>query len=120
MPLLLKSCPNLQTLVFKGLIHRVTNRCGDACACNPGQKKRKRMKKLKEVCCLQTCRVKVLEISDYGGCFKELKQMIHFVDNLECLEILKVGVDPDKNSELVRANVMPLPRLSSKCTIQFI
>ncbi|WZY69131.1 hypothetical protein YC2023_001371 [Brassica napus] len=107
MPLLLKSCPNLQTLVFKGLLHRVTNRCGDACACNPGQKKRKRIKKL-------------LEISDYGGYFQELKQMSHFLDNLECLETLKVGVNPDKNSEFVRDDVMALPRLSSKCTIQFI
>ncbi|CAF2149028.1 unnamed protein product [Brassica napus] len=120
MPLLLKSCPNLQTLVFKGLLHRVTNRCGDACACNPGQKKRKRIKKMKEVCCLQTCRVKLLEISDYGGYFQELKQMSHFLDNLECLETLKVGVNPDKNSEFVRDDVMALPRLSSKCTIQFI
>ncbi|KAG5413608.1 hypothetical protein IGI04_001175 [Brassica rapa subsp. trilocularis] len=120
MPLLLKSCPNLQTLVFKGLLHRVTNRCGDACACNPGRKKRKRMKNMKEVCCLQTCRVNVLEISDYGGRFQELKQMRHFLDNLECLETLKVGVDPDKNSEFVRANVMALPRLSSRCSIQFI
>ncbi|KFK36121.1 hypothetical protein AALP_AA4G080600 [Arabis alpina] len=45
MPLLLKSCPILQTLVIKGLVHRVTNRCGDACACipkNPRQKKKKR------------------------------------------------------------------------------
>ncbi|KAF8096948.1 hypothetical protein N665_0298s0018 [Sinapis alba] len=40
---LLKSCPNLQTLVFKGLAHKITNRPGDACPCSPSQKRRKRM-----------------------------------------------------------------------------
>ncbi|KAL0693442.1 hypothetical protein Bca4012_060622 [Brassica carinata] len=92
MPLLLKSCPNLQTLVLKGLVHR-------------------------------TCRVKLLEISDYGDCFQELEQMRHFLGNLECLETVKVGLHPDNkgtNAEFVRANVMTLPKLSSKCTIQFI
>ncbi|KAJ0232581.1 F-box domain-containing protein [Hirschfeldia incana] len=116
MPLLFKSCPILQTLVFKGLVHKVTNRCGDACACNPQNPNQQK----KRVCCLQTCRVKVLEISDYGGCFQELEQMRHFLGNLECLETVKVGVHPaDKNIEFLRANVMALPRLSSKCTIQF-
>ncbi|XP_018469367.1 F-box/LRR-repeat protein At1g48400-like [Raphanus sativus] len=122
MPLLLESCPILRTLVFKGLVHKVTNRCGDACVCSPSpsQKKRKMMvvKKKKEECCLRTCPVKVLEISDYGG-RRELKQMRHFLGNLECLETVKVGVDPDKNCQFVRANVTALPRLSSKCTIQF-
>ncbi|XP_056859100.1 F-box/LRR-repeat protein At1g48400-like isoform X2 [Raphanus sativus] len=119
MPLLLKSCPILQTLLFKGLVHKVTNRCGDACVCSPSPSQKKMKMKKKVECCLWTCRVKVLEISDYGGRFRELKQMRHFLGNLECLETVKVGVDPDKNSEFVRANVTALPRLSSKCTIQF-
>ncbi|KAJ4912097.1 F-box/RNI-like/FBD-like domains-containing protein [Raphanus sativus] len=57
MPLLFKSCPILQTLVFKGLVHKITNRCGDAFACNPqnpNQQKRKKIKRNKRVCCLQT------------------------------------------------------------------
>ncbi|CAN6920418.1 unnamed protein product [Brassica oleracea] len=126
MPLLLKSCPNLQTLVFKGLVHKVTNRCGDACACNPQNpslKNSKKMKKKKKICCLQTCPVKVLEISDYGGCFQEVEQMRHFLGNLKCLETVKVGVVPDnkgKNAEFLRANLMNLPKLSSKCTIQLL
>ncbi|KAJ0239331.1 F-box domain-containing protein [Hirschfeldia incana] len=127
MPLLLKSCPNLQTLVFKGLVHRVTNRCGDSCPCNPqnpNKRKNKKMKKNKivKVNCLQKCRVKVLEISDYGGCFQELEQMRHFLGNLECLETVKVSLHPNNkgNAEFVRANVMTLPKLSSKCIIQFI
>ncbi|KAL1201778.1 F-box/LRR-repeat protein [Cardamine amara subsp. amara] len=124
MPLLLKSCPNLQTLLIKGLVHRVTNKCGDACACipkNPCQKKKKRkIVKKKEVCCLWTCQVQVLEISEYGGSFQELQQMRHFLGNLACLETVKIGVDNDNDSKLVRANLKALPRLSSKCNIQFI
>lgn len=78
------------------------------------------VKKKKEECCLWTCRVKVLEISDYEGGLREQKQMRHFLGTLECLETVKVVVDPDKDSEFVRANVMALPRRSSKCTVQFI
>ena len=81
------------------------------------------MKKKKKICCLQTCPVKVLEISDYGGCFQEVEQMRHFLGNLKCLETVKVGVDPDnkgKNAEFLRANLTNLPKLSSKCTIQLL
>ncbi|KAG2302306.1 hypothetical protein Bca52824_030957 [Brassica carinata] len=135
--LIISACPVLEELTIRdgefpdmrkttggadGLVHRVTNRCGDACACNP-QNLNQKKKKNKKVNCLQTCRVKLLEISDYGDCFQELEQMRHFLGNLECLETVKVGLHPDNkgtNAEFVRANVMTLPKLSSKCTIQFI
>ncbi|XP_018460639.2 F-box/LRR-repeat protein At1g48400 [Raphanus sativus] len=126
MPLLLESCPNLHTLVIKGLVHRVTNRCGDACPCSPDEhknKKRRIAKEDEEICCLSTCQVKVLEISEYGGSFQELKQMKHFFEKLECLETVKVCVDADANNnsgEFLRANLLSLPRHSSKCNIVFI
>ncbi|CAA7061880.1 unnamed protein product [Microthlaspi erraticum] len=115
MPLLLKSCPNLHTLVIKGLVHRVTNRCGDACACVP-------KKKEEDLSCLWTCQVKVVEVYEYGGSFQEMKQMIHFLDKLACLETVKVGVAADKyhQRKFLRANLLNLPRVSSKCDIQFI
>ncbi|CAF2106315.1 unnamed protein product [Brassica napus] len=126
MPLLLESCPNLHTLVIKGLVHRVTNRCGDACPCSPEEhknKKRRMVKDEEEICCLSTCHVKVLGISEYGGSFEELKQMRHFLGKLECLETVKVCVDAEENNnnrEVLRANLLSLPRLSSKCNIMFI
>ncbi|XP_019090916.1 PREDICTED: F-box/LRR-repeat protein At1g48400-like isoform X2 [Camelina sativa] len=127
MPLLLKSCPILHTLVFKGLVHRVTNRCGDACSCIPKKRKRKNSKKRKivdkeveKLSCLWTCHVKVLEVSEYGGSFQELKQMRHFLSKLECLETVNVGVGMDNIAEFLRANLLNLPRLSSECNIQFI
>jgi len=42
--------------------------------------------------------VKVLQISEYGGYFKELKQMRHFLGKLECLETVKVGVHAENNN----------------------
>ncbi|KAL0665625.1 hypothetical protein Bca4012_028329 [Brassica carinata] len=124
MPLLLNSCPNLHTLVFKGLVHRVTDKCGDACACTPYNKHKKKMKKKKKskvISCLWTCPVKVLEIVEYGGSFQELKQMRHFLGNLECLETVRVGgIDAD-HTIFLRANLLSLPIVSSNCNnIHFI
>jgi len=66
--------------------------------------------------------VKVLQISEYGGYFQELKQMRHFLGKLECLETVKVGVhaENNNNSEFLRANVLTLPRVSAKCNVHFI
>ncbi|CAN6822658.1 unnamed protein product [Brassica oleracea] len=120
MPLLLNSCPNLHTLVFKGLVHRITDKCGDACACTPNNKHKKKMKKKKKkkskvISCLWTCPVKVLEIVEYGGSFQELKQMRHFLGNLESLETVRVGgIDAD-NTIFLRANLLALPIVSSNC-----
>ncbi|KAJ0231623.1 hypothetical protein HA466_0297480 [Hirschfeldia incana] len=74
-----------------------------------------------EVCCLWTCQVKVLEISDYIGSSPELKQMKHFLGKLKCLESVEVILDSDinDNSELLRDNLLNLPRISQKCNIQF-
>ncbi|CAL9226324.1 unnamed protein product [Arabidopsis halleri] len=123
MPLLLKSCPNLHALAIKGLVHRVSKKCGDACPCIPKyplQKKKRTIVK-KDECCLSTCQVKVLEISEYGGSVQELRLMRHFLGKLGCLKTVKVGLEADNNnSQFVRSNVMALPKLSSKCNIQFI
>lgn len=43
--------------------------------------------------CLPTLGVKVLEISGYGGVTRrEVQQMRHFLGNLKCLELVKIGV----------------------------
>ncbi|XP_019101969.1 PREDICTED: putative F-box protein At1g64540 [Camelina sativa] len=71
------------------------------------------------MCCLSAWRIKVLEITGYGGSFRELKQMRHFLGKLQCLETVRIGVQKDSNKYL-RANLTTLPRASPKCNIQFI
>ncbi|XP_023634933.1 putative F-box protein At1g21990 [Capsella rubella] len=117
LPLLLKKSPNLETLVIKGLVHEITNECGDACVCVHEEQK-------KNENCLLSCRVKVLKIYGYGGTNREVKQMRHFIENLKCLEVVKVKVQVDEQdykylpptSELMKL----IPAASSKCKIQFI
>ncbi|KAL0878150.1 hypothetical protein Bca101_027856 [Brassica carinata] len=121
---MLLDTPSLMTLhlsadSLEGLVHRETKMCGDACGCIPIKHKEE-----EEVCCLWKCQVKVLEISDYKGSSQELKQMRHFLGKLKCLESVKVRVDAEEddndNSELLRDNLLNLPRISSKCNVQFI
>ncbi|CAL9234886.1 unnamed protein product [Arabidopsis halleri] len=129
-PLLLNKSPNLETLVIKGLLHQVTDMCGDACVCIPKRRtknKKKKKKKEEKECCLSTCQVKVLNISGYRGTCRELKQMRHFLGNLRCLETVKVGVtlkcreDNNGNNKYQRITnaVKELPRVSSNCQIQY-
>ncbi|KAH0930032.1 hypothetical protein HID58_015759 [Brassica napus] len=126
-PLLLNNSPNLETLVIKGLVHRVTDKCGDACVCIAREKKKKKMKE-EEVCCLSTCQVKVLKILGYGGTSGERKQMKHFLGNLKCLETVRVGVQAENQQEENNVNnhylritnaLTKLPRVSSNCQIHF-
>ncbi|CAN7137251.1 F-box/LRR-repeat protein At2g29930-like [Brassica rapa] len=126
-PLLLNNSLNLETLVIKGLVHRVTDKCGDACVCIAREKKKKKMKE-EEVCCLSTCQVKVLKILGYGGTSGERKQMKHFLGNLKCLETVRVGVQAENQQEENNVNnhylritnaLTKLPRVSSNCQIHF-
>ncbi|XP_020885088.1 F-box/LRR-repeat protein At2g29930-like [Arabidopsis lyrata subsp. lyrata] len=121
-PLLLNKSPNLETLIIKGLLHQVTDMCGNACPCIPKRrKKNKKKKKEEKECCLSTCQVKVLNISGYRGTCRELKQMRHFLGNLRCLETVKVGVTLKRREDNngITNDVMELPRVSSNCQIQF-
>ncbi|KAL0740696.1 hypothetical protein Bca4012_082209 [Brassica carinata] len=115
-PLLLNNSPNLETLVIKGLVHGVTDRCGDACVCIA----RKKMER--QVCCLSTCQVKVLKVLGYGGTSRELNQMKLFLGNLKCLETVKVGVkaenrrvenNANKNYQRITNALTKLSRASS-------
>ncbi|CDY58942.1 BnaAnng15600D [Brassica napus] len=115
-PLLLKNSPNLETLVIKGLVHQVTDKCGDACVCIA--KKKKKMEEEK-VCCLSTCQVKVLNISGYRGTGRELKQMRHFLGNLKCLETVKVDNSVNNHYQRITNALTKLPRASSNCQIHF-
>ncbi|CAH2078472.1 unnamed protein product [Thlaspi arvense] len=116
LPLLLKNAPNLETLVIKGLVHKITKGCGDVCVC-------KRVTKInKKESCLLSCQVKVLQIYEYGGSCRELKQMRHFMENLRCLEVVKVKLQVDMQDNLSLTNKLKklFHTASSKGKIHFI
>lgn len=108
--------------LFQGLVHEITDQCGDVCVCVHEKKKKKKRKK--KSCCLLSCGVKVLKVYGYGGSCRELKQMRHFLENLRFLEIVKVQVQVDQQDTnylpLTNDIIKLLPRASSKCKIQFI
>lgn len=75
-----------------------------------------------QVSCLSTCRVKVLEISGYGGTCKELKQMRHFLGKLKYLETVKISLQIEKNDNYwlrVTNDLKNLPRVSTNSQIYF-
>ncbi|XP_010512119.1 PREDICTED: F-box/LRR-repeat protein At3g58930-like isoform X2 [Camelina sativa] len=53
MPVLLRNCPHLETLIIEGLLHYETDKCGDACDCISREDKGHS---------LTSCPVKMLEI----------------------------------------------------------
>ncbi|CAN7063854.1 unnamed protein product [Brassica oleracea var. botrytis] len=122
LPRLLRKTPKLQNLVIKGLLHRVTGRCGDVCPCYHRPKRKGVMIdwRKEKMSCLPYLPLKVLEISGYGGTCREIEQMRFFLGSLQYLELVKIGVQPESDCNKLRSNLMRFPRLSSKCNIQFI
>ncbi|XP_019089372.1 PREDICTED: F-box/LRR-repeat protein At1g52650-like, partial [Camelina sativa] len=81
MPVLLRNCPHAETLVLEGLLHYVTDNCGDACDCLSRKEKGRS---------LTSCPVKLLEIKGFQGTSKEMHMIKHFVDYFPCLEEIKI------------------------------
>ncbi|OAP07106.1 hypothetical protein AXX17_AT2G19500 [Arabidopsis thaliana] len=93
MPVLLKTCSHLETLVIKGgLLHCVTFDCGDACNCISREEKCRS---------LASFPVKRLEIREFQGQLREKNMIKHFLYYLPCLKEMDIYVKDD------------LPQLSS-------
>ncbi|CAA0387330.1 unnamed protein product [Arabidopsis thaliana] len=81
MPVLLRNCPHLETLVFEGLRHFVTNKCGDACDYVSREDKGRS---------LVSCPVKKLQIKGFRGTIRELEMIKHFLYSFRCLEKVEI------------------------------
>ncbi|ESQ44165.1 hypothetical protein EUTSA_v10006442mg, partial [Eutrema salsugineum] len=116
LPGLLKNCPSLETLVLKGLVHKLNKGCGDMCCC----------KRPKHPSCLSSSPVKVVKIlmcEDYDEDMMEMEQMKHFLKKMPCLEQLMVyyntSYDPsvlELSKKLQKINGIA----SAKCKIHVI
>ncbi|CAH8269109.1 unnamed protein product [Arabidopsis lyrata] len=91
MPVLLRNCPHLESLVIEGLLHHVTDKCGDACDCVSREDKGRS---------LTSCPVKMLEIHGFGGTKKEMQMIKHFLDYFPSLKEMEIYADEDGPTNL--------------------
>ncbi|CAF2059507.1 unnamed protein product [Brassica napus] len=86
MPALLRNCPNLETL---GLVHRVTDKCGDVCCCISREDKG---------LSLTLCPVKVMKVHGFEGTMEEMAMIKHFLDYFPCLKEMEVYAAEENNN----------------------
>ncbi|CAA7016736.1 unnamed protein product [Microthlaspi erraticum] len=123
MPVLLRNCPHLETLVIEGLLHYVTDKCGDACDCisrdDVSQEEKGRS--------LKSCPVKVMVIYEFGGTMREFEMIRHFLDYFPCLkEMVIYGAESSpallKDPEMFElvGKMMYLYNTLSSCNVQML
>ncbi|CAL9224391.1 unnamed protein product, partial [Arabidopsis halleri] len=118
MPVLLRNSPHLETLVLEGLLHYITDKCGDACDCVSQEEKGRS---------LTSCPVKALEIKGFRGTTKEMNMIKHFLDYFQCLREIKIYMEENDPTQLrvpevseVIAEMMEHSEKSSSCNIQLL
>jgi len=87
----------MSPLCLQALLHHVTDKCGDACACVSREEKGRSLK---------SCPVKVLEIKEFQGTMKEMHMIKHFLDYLPCLKEMKISY-MKKNDHTTQFRVIP-------------
>nr|VDD57788.1 unnamed protein product [Brassica oleracea] len=115
MPVLLRSCPRLETL---GLLHHEKDKCGDACDCIIREDKG---------LSLASCPATMLEIQGFLGTMKDMALIKHFLDNFQCLKEMEIFVEEDEPTELrVPEVAMLIPQMIevynslSSCNVQLL
>ncbi|CAA7016730.1 unnamed protein product [Microthlaspi erraticum] len=119
MPVLLRNCPHLETLIFEGLLHHVTDKCGDACDCISREDRGRS---------LTSCPVKKIEIQGFRGTMKEMTMIKHFLEYFPCLKEMKIYYFEEKDpTELrnreVSNHVLEMMGLDNKiwsCNVQLL
>ncbi|CAL9245804.1 unnamed protein product [Arabidopsis halleri] len=124
LPGLLKNSPNLETLVFQGLLHKAMDRCGDVCLCKPCED-------VIPSCLLSSSPVKVLKIQKFGEIVdyyddkeKQREQVKYFLETMPNLEKMIVYYNTSIDEDVIKVS-RQLERLvskvaSSKCIVQVI
>ncbi|KAG2331890.1 hypothetical protein Bca52824_003070 [Brassica carinata] len=102
LPGLLKNAPNLEILVFQGLVHKATDRCGDMCLCETYEEEEE--DEDDEIpSCLLSSRVKVIKILKFGDYYgnmgKQSEQIKYFLETMPNLEqmILSYNAPTDEH-----------------------
>ncbi|CAA0406110.1 unnamed protein product [Arabidopsis thaliana] len=112
LPVLLSNCPYLETLVLEGLLHYVTDKCGDACCCVSREDKGRS---------LTSCPVKVIEIKGFQGKKKEMHMIKHFLVYSPCLKEIKIYIEENalEVSKVIAKRINRYNKVSN-CNVQLL
>ncbi|CAH8269105.1 unnamed protein product [Arabidopsis lyrata] len=118
MPVILRKCPYIEFLLVEGLLHYVTDKCGDACDCIFREDKGRS---------LTSCPVKKLEIRGFRGTIKEMTMIKHFLVYFPCLKDMNIYVEENDPTELrfpevskVINQIMEEYNKFSSCNVQLL
>ncbi|CAF2265288.1 BnaCnng57020D [Brassica napus] len=89
MPILLRSCPRLESLYIGDLLHSITDACGDVCVC---------LSKWIKGLSLKSCHVKKMRISGFRGTIREVHMIKHFLDYLPSLKEMEIVVEENEDT----------------------
>ncbi|XP_019082847.1 PREDICTED: F-box protein At3g62430-like [Camelina sativa] len=100
-----KKSPNLRTLTIGDLHYRDLK---SVCKCVEGYS------------FLLNSPIEILKITRFNGSIGEMVQLKHFLEKLQCLVLLKVHVKVSSDEEKLQilADLLMLPRASSKCKVE--
>lgn len=118
MPVLLRNCPHLETLIIEGLLHYVTDKCGDVCDCISRDYKDHS---------LTSCPVRKLQIYEFRGTIRELEMIKHFLKIFPCLKEMDIYAHENSHTlfkdptifERV-GKVMNFYNMLSSCSVQLL
>ncbi|KAG7566520.1 F-box domain [Arabidopsis suecica] len=79
----------LQTLIIEGLLHNVTDKCGDACDCISREDKGRS---------LISCPVKKLQIKGFRGTIREKEMIRHFLEFCPCLDEMEIDAEENDST----------------------
>ncbi|XP_009136195.1 putative F-box protein At3g58950 [Brassica rapa] len=87
MPVILRKCPHLDTLVFQGLTEYWKDKCRDACDCvSQEDKSRLLMKKI--------------QIKGFRGTTVEMGVLAHFLKYFPCLKEIEIYAEENCTSDI--------------------
>lgn len=104
-------------MLLQGLLHEVTEKCGDVCDCVSRKKKGRS---------LMSCPVKKIQIQGFRGTIKEVHMIKHFLDYCPSLKEMEIIAEEREATlfelpkwfELVEDTLMKYNEMSS-CDVSF-
>lgn len=106
----------MSPLCFQGLLHLVTDTCGDVCDCISREDKGRS---------LTSCPVKRIEIQGFIGTMREITMINHFLDYFPCLKEIDITVEGYGPTKIgvpevtdLKVQMMKLYKKSLSCNVE--